>query len=125
MSGESTAALWWPIQPASSGRNYYLPEEFYFSDPDFPIALAAQVTARHVAHWSNRYRAAKRTTATGESVREEALPKKIDARDQLIQELFEWLPSLLSVAALSLYKDDQVLLDQDDGIPGVLVLKLS
>lgn len=108
-----------PPSPPSPGREWYLPEDFYFLDsPGFPTALAARVTARYIARWTDRYEV---YPLSGVPMRKGRLPRSRAAREKLIDELFDWLESLpdgLGATVCNLYQQDVILLNQHDGIPG-------
>jgi hypothetical protein len=133
-----TAPQWaWLPDPQ---RDYYLPEPTYFSlgedrSPERMEALeqfhqlAARVTACAAARWADRYeaylRGSSKNLPSAESRRGGPLPPSLQAREVLIEELFDWFDRFsveLYMAVLNLYQGKQPILHQSDGIPGALVL---
>src|SRR5260370_3915314 len=138
--GGTQTSMYTPPTPVSSrqpgwapgpGREHYLPEDAHFVDQArVPFNLAARVTARCVAQWADRYQAYP-LSGTGAAPspasarwREGALPTDPGGREALIDDLFDWLERqrVLLQAAVNLYHDEQPVLEQHEGIPGVLAL---
>lgn len=112
-----------PLWEPGPSRSFYLPEDYYFVDADAAaLHFAARMTARCVARWSDSY--AARTLALPTHYREGLLPDDPAARESSIDEVVDWLERLvpLYLAGLSLSQGDQLLLEQSDGIPGILAL---
>ena len=106
------------------GRSLYLPESLYFDAEGFPVVRAARVTARYVARWATSFEA--RPIVGQGAVQNGMLPAERAERSAMVDELFSRLeqeagqwPTLIS---LLLCRDDGVILDQHDGIPGLLTL---
>ena len=113
------------------GREQYLPEDVHFVDQArVPFNLAVRVTARHVAQWADRYQAyplsgtGAAPPSASASWREGALPNDLAAREVLIDDLFDWLERqrVLFQTAVNLYHGERPVLEQHEGIPGVLAL---
>ena len=112
-----------PDWPPGPGREYYLPEYYYYYDtPGFPLSLATRVTASSVAQWADRYEAF--TVGSRMYHQQGLLPSYSEEREELINKAVDELESHveLYVCAINLYKGDQPLLQQGDGIPGNLTL---
>src|SRR5439155_24409184 len=113
----------WPPAP---GREYYLPEDYYFYGPGrVSVGEAARVTAQCVAQWTDRYEA---FTVGSRTYRKKGpLPEDTKAREALIDKVFTDLGSLPELefyhCAVNLYLGDVQVLAQGDGIPGILELK--
>lgn len=124
-------APWWsrytpapPAWPPGLGREHYLPEQFHFVDQvDVPLNLAARVTARTAARWADRYEAYLLNSSSDQR-RQGPLPTDLGAREEQIDQLFDWIEGLIVEyqASVNLYRGEQRLLDQSEGIPGVLAL---
>src|SRR5215510_15123897 len=93
------------------GREHYLPEEVHWVDQArIPFNVAARVTALCVAQWANRYEAYPLTgqgavpPPSSPSRREDSLPPTSEAREALVDDLFDWLErqSVLYQAAVNL-----------------------
>lgn len=113
-----------PLCPPGPGRTHYLPEDFYyFGKVSVPLELAARVTARHLARWADRFEVYP--LGQPRDCRAGPLPADPDARQAIIDELFDWLAALrveIYVAVANLYLGDVRLLHQPDGVPGTLAL---
>jgi hypothetical protein len=114
-----------PPGPPCPGRNYYLPDDYFFGAESTDVSLShvARVTAHCVAQWADRFEAFPLGTP---EQREGFVPNDPTAREALIDGLFDWLHEVtdrISLAAVSLFMGDCTLLDQHDGIPGILTLE--
>lgn len=107
------------------GRLHYLREDYYFFDTtSVPVELAARVTARVVVRWCDRYEAYPLTHAV--EARTGTLADTLADRESLVDSLIDWLlqiPVDLQAAALNLYRGKERILDQHDGMPGILALR--
>lgn len=114
------------------GREHYLPEGSYFDEwalsaPE-QLEHAARVTARTVARWADRYWVFPLTHAAFPSEDREragSLPADPGAHGAFMDKLFAWLErhgTPVSEAAVNLSLGDQSILEQHDGMPGVLAL---
>jgi len=112
-----------PPYPPSGGREYYLPEVYYFFDSkQVPLDAAIRVTAICVAQWSDRFSipAASSQASATESKRdypgrEGELPMPIHERQQAVQALIDWLTQTRGPLGLDLdlFAGDQAILFQD------------
>ncbi len=124
-----------PWQTPEPGYVFYRPDPFYFVEEglsvfggklkDFPIALAARVTARTAARWANRYWATP--TFHRKPSREGTLPRTAAKRESFIDELFVWFGQEAGEhgfsAEMSLRHGDRWVMDAHDGFPGPLRVK--
>ncbi len=88
-----------PSRLLTGGREYYLPEVFYFFDSkEVAVDVAMRVTAACVVQWCDRYlvpaTSSQRSRAESKRDypgREGPLPPTVPERRQILQELFDWL----------------------------------
>lgn len=121
-------------------REHYLPEPVHFGldsvrSPERTVALhrflrdATYRTVRYAVRWADRYHTFMQLPGTERSTasqREGSLPSNVHEREAIIDELFAWFDRLLvplDRTELSLYQGEYPILDQHDGMPGVLALK--
>lgn len=128
---------WWP----GESREHYLPEYFHFAlatrhlteqteraARDEFLSRAMRATARYVSRWADSYLAfplTGRAMLPDDVVRQGTLPESLEERDAIIDSLFAWFETHqvpLYVAALVLSRNGIPLLEQHDGMPGVLAL---
>jgi hypothetical protein len=106
----------------------YLPELAYVESPgDFPLKRAARVTARGAARWASRYWA--RSLGSPAAVREGTLEGKVEDRQRLIDDIYDWFEAdteggeeFAYAMALWLTREGASVLDQREGFPGYLTL---
>lgn len=114
-----------------SQRILFLPEPVYFHDTtNAVLEEAIAVTARCVVQWGTDYLAYP--LSDRRLVRKGPLPRDVQARQSLIDELYRWAeevalatpaPAFQTGLALHLDRDDERLMDTwDDGMPCRLVL---
>ena len=113
-----------PHRSPGPEREQYLPEDDYFVG-EFPIDpyFALKVTAHRVSTWADRY-IAYPSTEPGKR-REGLMPASDQMRGELLRDIFVWFEAQVPwyQSALNLFEDDQALLDQHDGAPGILALR--
>ena len=112
-----------PEQSVAPDHDYYLPEQSHFVDrADVALNHAARVTATFLARWADRFeayvlRSPPRPRQQG------ALPRDAEQRDEMIEGVLDWIErhSVEYLAVINLYRKDELILEQSDGIPGFLV----
>lgn len=115
---EESATHSLPEELLGDKRDSYLPEPAHWFDQGVvPFNVAEHVTLTTVAHWADRYE----VSSPGFSVTHQAggLPPNPLARTAFLEEMITSL-AVLPEARISLFQGDQPLLEQSNGVPGVL-----
>jgi hypothetical protein len=111
-----------PRRDPEPGHGYYLAEQVYLEDPDFPVEDAYRVTAGCAARWADTYQA--RPLGTPGPVRAGDLALPADRRAALVLAVFDELRKGFpgSRARVDLFRRGRTLLFRNDLSIGYLVL---
>lgn len=105
------------------GQEIYLPEQVYFRvDSGVPMHLAMRRTAQAIAPWADRFIAYSMIRPREE--RAGSLPLGVSERGAVIDRLCDWLEGTPEwyMRALNLFAGEVPLMEQHDGMPGLVVL---
>lgn len=105
------------------GREIYLPEQVYFRvHGGVPMDLAMRRTAQAISRWADRFIAYPMTGPREQ--RAGSLPMGVSERGAMIDSLCDWLEETPEwyMRALNLFAGEVPLMEQHDGMPGLLVL---